>query len=208
MSARGAGYAATGDLSRAGLQAALELAADRARASAAASLIDHRRIARPMQSGEYRSPDYDTSLPGRGAWLDLLARECAGARLDPRIVERVASARLMTIEQYYLTSDGIRVDQRLRRVMPYLAVTAHADGDTQRRTLGIHGSACLQGGLGVLAQAGFDGSGATRRARSVATARRAELPERAARSAADARPDGATDPRIDRSSARARPDPR
>ncbi len=155
----GAGYAATSDLSPAGLQAALDLAVDRARASAAVSLIDHRNIARPSQSGEYRSPDYDTVLPGRGAWLELLAHECAQAGGDSRIVERIASAQITLTDQVYLTSDGVRIDQRFRFVMPSLGVTAHANGDTQHRSLAGHGSTCLQGGLGVLDQVGFDGSG-------------------------------------------------
>ncbi|WP_010095501.1 PmbA/TldA family metallopeptidase, partial [Burkholderia ubonensis] len=43
----GAGYAATANLSAAGLQAALDVAAARAKASAAWSLIDHRQAARP-----------------------------------------------------------------------------------------------------------------------------------------------------------------
>ena len=47
----GAGYAATANLSAAGLQAALDIATARAEASAALSLIDHREVARPTASG-------------------------------------------------------------------------------------------------------------------------------------------------------------
>lgn len=153
----GAGYAATGDVSPAGLQAALDLATSRARASAAVSLIDHRVVARPSVSGTYRSPDYDSALPSRAEWLDLLKQECARARIDDRIVERDASTRITHTDQYYVTSDGVRIEQRFRYVFPELGVIAHANGDTQRRSLSGHG-AFLQGGLDVLARVGFNGS--------------------------------------------------
>ncbi|CAM2142860.1 TldD protein [Pararobbsia alpina] len=154
---RGAGYAATGDLSPAGLQAALDLAVARARASAAVSLIDHRSVSRPSASGVYRSPDYDSAMPSRGEWLDRLAQECADARIDSRIVERSASARITQTDQIYVTSDGVRTDQHFRYVLPEISVLAHANGDTQQRSLSGHG-AFLQGGLGVLSQVGFNGS--------------------------------------------------
>ncbi|NBI47214.1 hypothetical protein EON00_16290 [Burkholderia sp. ISTR5] len=86
----GAGYAATPDLSPAGLQAALDAAIARAKAAA----------------------------------------------LDPRIVERTASVMPIEIGQFYLTGDGIRIDQHFAFVTPGLTAVAHADDETETRSLG------------------------------------------------------------------------
>jgi predicted Zn-dependent protease len=155
----GAGYAATANLSAAGLQHALDLASARAEASAALSLIDHREVARPSVSGEYVSPNAQHALPGRAEWIDRLSAECAAAKLDPRIVERVAAMQITHTDQFYMTGDGVRIDQRFRFVMPQLSVAAHADGDTQVRTLGGNYGTLAQGGMDVLARFGFDGAG-------------------------------------------------
>ncbi|AJK50971.1 TldD/PmbA family protein [Burkholderia plantarii] len=155
----GAGYAATPDLSPAGLQAALDVAIARARASAAWSLIDHRGAARPAQDGSFASPGVDAARPTRAEWVDRLAHECAAAALDPRIVERTASLLLIDTDQFYLTSDGVRIVQRFAFAAPELQVVAHADGDTEMRSLG-GGGLLAQGGAELLARAGFDGAGA------------------------------------------------
>ncbi|MBN3820849.1 TldD/PmbA family protein, partial [Paraburkholderia sp. Se-20369] len=52
----GAGYAASANLSPHGLQAALDVATARAKASAEWTLIDHRQAARPPAGGVYASP--------------------------------------------------------------------------------------------------------------------------------------------------------
>ena len=52
----GYGYAATADLSPAGLRAALERAAHWARATAAVALVDARTLPRPAARGRYGSP--------------------------------------------------------------------------------------------------------------------------------------------------------
>ncbi|ALK35109.1 TldD/PmbA family protein [Burkholderia plantarii] len=155
----GAGYAATPDLSPAGLQAALDVAIARARASAAWSLIDHRGAARPAQDGSFASPGVDAARPTRAEWVDRLAHECAAAALDARIVERTASLLLIDTDQFYLTSDGVRIVQRFAFAAPELQVVAHADGDTEMRSLG-GGGLLAQGGAELLARAGFDGAGA------------------------------------------------
>jgi predicted Zn-dependent protease len=155
----GAGYAASADLSEAGLQAALDLASARARAAAAVTLIDHRLAPRPAASGSYVSPNADTALPTRGEWLDRLAAECASAALDARIVERTAAIRVKHSDQLYLTSDGVRIEQRFRYLLPQMTVVAHANGDTQVRRLGGYESLLAQGGMEILARYGYDGSG-------------------------------------------------
>jgi predicted Zn-dependent protease len=155
----GAGYAATPDLSTAGLQAALDIATRRAETSARLSLVDHRRAARPSRSGAYASPNIDTALPTRREWLARLAHECDAARIDERIVERIASVQITESEQTIITSDGVRIDQRFRFVMPHIMAAAHAGGNTQIRTLGGEYGTIAQGGVEVLGRFGFDGAG-------------------------------------------------
>ena len=156
----GAGYAATADLSESGLQTALDIATQRAKASASVSLIDHTQIARPAGSGSYASPAIAEILPARREWLERLQHECAAANIDARIVERMAGVQITQSEQTYLTSDGARIDQRFRFMLPQLSVTAHAEGVTQVRTLGGDYGTLAQGGIDVLRHFGFDGAGA------------------------------------------------
>ncbi|AEA65372.1 TldD/PmbA family protein [Burkholderia gladioli] len=156
----GAGYAATPDLSPAGLQAALDAAIARAKAAARWSLIDHREVARPARGGSFASPGVGAALPTRADWLARLAHECAAAAIDPRIVERTASVMLIETDQLYLTSDGIRIDQRFAFVTPELTAVAHADGETETRSLGGGRGMLSQGGLAVFEASGFAGAGA------------------------------------------------
>jgi predicted Zn-dependent protease len=155
----GAGYAASSDMSLAGLQAALDLATARARASAPFSLIDHRKMARPQRSGAYASPNLAAPLPTRTEWIELLAHECAGANLDARIVERSASIYVAHTDQLLYTSDGVAIEQHFRYLLPSLNVVAHVDGKSQMRSFDRHGT-LGQGGMEVLARHGFAGAGA------------------------------------------------
>jgi len=133
--AGGCGYAATADLSPAGLQTALDRAVEWACATAARSLIDFRTLPKPAPRGSYASPDADKQSWSSGAWYDLLAEESRQAGSDSRIVDWEASVETRTAEHCYLTSAGGEVVQRYRFVMPSLSVTAHAHGDTQTRSL-------------------------------------------------------------------------
>jgi len=156
----GYGYAATSDLSRAGLQAALDRAAEWARSSAPRSLIDSRTLPRPALRGEYASPEASAQPWSRREWYELLANESRAAGCDSRIVDWEASVETRTAEHVYLTSEGGEVSQRFRFVMPNLTVTAHADGDTQMRTLNGYRGLAQQGGEAMLDRFRFVGSGA------------------------------------------------
>jgi predicted Zn-dependent protease len=92
-------------------------------------------------------------------WYDLLAEESRQAGCDPRIVDWEATVETRTAEHRYLTSAGGEVLQRYRFVMPGMSVTAHADGDTQTRTLNGYRGLAQQGGEGMLDRFGFVGSG-------------------------------------------------
>jgi predicted Zn-dependent protease len=155
----GCGYAATSDVSRGGLQAAVDRATEWARASARLSLIDFRTLAQPAPSGAFASPAVDAAAWTRREWYDLLAEESQLAGCDPRVVDWEASVETRTAQHDYLTSAGGDVSQRYRFVMPSIVVTAHGDGDTQTRSLNGYRGLAQQGGEAMLARFGFAGSG-------------------------------------------------
>ncbi|RZT93698.1 TldD/PmbA family protein [Rivibacter subsaxonicus] len=153
----GLGYAATSDLSDAGLAAAFERAHALARASAGRTVIDYEQIARAPASGRYASrverPASSATLPEKLEWLREV---CAGAGGDARIVDRHATLWNVRTEQLYLTSDGARTEQQWEFMTPSVQVTASASGVTQiRSSAGQYNGFCQQGGIEVLERAGF-----------------------------------------------------
>jgi predicted Zn-dependent protease len=64
-----------------------------------------------------------------------------------------------TASHRLVTSTGGDVVQRYRFLFPGMSATAHADGDTQTRTLNGYRGICQQGGDEILARFGFVGSG-------------------------------------------------
>src|SRR5689334_12521996 len=123
----GYGYAATADLSPAGLRDALARAARWARATARHALFDSRTLPRPAPQGEYRSPSLDAKLPSRREWYELLRAESNDAAIDPRIVDWEVLADVHTATHRLVTSAGGDVTQRYRFVIASMAVTAHAN---------------------------------------------------------------------------------
>ncbi|NJN39786.1 MAG: TldD/PmbA family protein [Gammaproteobacteria bacterium] len=151
----GYGYCATGDLSQAGLQAALDRAGAWAEATRKISVhrYDPRRM--PAPRGEYMPAAEGASELPRRALLELLADECRRAKVDDRIVERVVGINRRDVEQLYLTSTGGDVQQRFRYTVPYARVVANHGADTQARSF----EHPRQGGLGTMEGSGFDGCG-------------------------------------------------
>ncbi|QND84910.1 TldD family Zn-dependent protease [Chromobacterium vaccinii] len=158
----GYGYAATADLSEAGLRAAFERARNWARATAERGVFDYRQIQLPSPQGRYQGPgcDGETEWP-RAALLDLLLSESAAAKgCDDRVVDWSASLWRQDIRQLYLTSGGGEAEQRMRALTPSLAVTAFDKGRVQTRSLGgQYGGLGRQGGLELIAEAGLRGAG-------------------------------------------------
>jgi predicted Zn-dependent protease len=154
----GYGYAATSDTSAAGLRAAFERAAAWARVTAKFALLDIKALPRPAARGEYASPSLLAALPTRRDWFDLLMRECQSAAIDPRIVDWETSMEVRSATHRLVTSEGGDLVQRYRFLFPGMSVTAHADGDTQTRTLHGYRGICQQGGSEILARFGFDGA--------------------------------------------------
>jgi predicted Zn-dependent protease len=155
----GLGYAATSDLSPAGLARALEQALAWARVTARLGLFDTRALPRPAVRGTYDAPSLDAIAPSRREFYELLTAESQAAGFDPRIVDWEASLELRTATHRLITSAGGDVVQRYRFVMGGTSATAHADGDTQTRTLAGQRAICQQGGPEVLARFGYVGSG-------------------------------------------------
>jgi predicted Zn-dependent protease len=155
----GMGYAATPDTSPAGLRDALETALAWAKATARLGLVDARALPHPAPRGGYRSASLDAPRPSRREVYELLAAESRAAAIDARIVDWEAHLDIRTATHRLVTSAGGDVVQRFRFLYAGTAATAHAKGDTQQRTLAGDRAICRQGGMEVLAQVGFEGSG-------------------------------------------------
>jgi predicted Zn-dependent protease len=84
--------------------------------------------------------------------------ESHAVAIDPRIVDWEASIEVVTATHRLVTSAGGDVVQRYRFLFPAMAVTAHANGDSQTRTLHGRRGLCQQGGDEILARFGFVGA--------------------------------------------------
>jgi len=152
----GIGFAATSDLSFAGLYQAAREAHRWAERSQGRAVCDFSALGRPRTGGEHRTPVRErwSSRPFAEK-LDRLRAVEARLGGDPRIVDRRAALERRVTETRLVTTDGLEVAQRLDRVLPELVAIASAGGETQQRTLrGRH--AGRQGGLEVLDELGFD----------------------------------------------------
>lgn len=152
-------YAATSDLSQAGLQAALERAEQLARALAGHNLLDLGRQAQPAEQGDDVMPGYEQPLAGAGHWFELLMAESALIPRDARLVDSHAGLTFVAHEQIYLSSAGACLRRARRYVFPQLGVTASDERDSQSRSFGGSHMA-RQGGAEVLQQLGVIGSAA------------------------------------------------
>ncbi len=171
----GMGYAATSDLSEAGLAAAFERAHVLARASAGRTVVHYEKIQRSTSSGRYASTvqrsTSTATLPEKLGWLQAVCASAGGAEnggsvLDPRIVDRHATLWSVLTEQLYITSDGARTEQSWEFTTPSIQVTAHDKGVTQVRSSGgQYNGFCQQGGIEVLDRSGFRSTDGPRVAR-------------------------------------------
>lgn len=157
----GLGYAATSDLSPAGLREAAARAERLAALTAGRSVIDYSRIELPRPKGSYQSAvARPANTLARRDKLDLLGEEARQCRVDDRIVDWEATLWSTRTRQLYVTADGGEVTQEFDYLVPNLSATAHANGETQTRTHGgRYNGFCQQGGLEVLDAFGLRGSG-------------------------------------------------
>ena len=156
------GYAATSDLTEAGLKRAFGHAIDLAGAASGRSVFDYRRVDLPAAQGQYRSPnEQPVAKLSLGDRFSLLQQVCASADLGEAIVDRTASLWTTHTEQLLVTAGGGRVEQSWDFVVPTITVVASGNGDSQTRSsAGQYNGFCQQGGLEVLERAGFATDGA------------------------------------------------
>jgi predicted Zn-dependent protease len=151
----GVGYAATSDLTPAGLRDAGERAVQWARRSAGHHLLGSLGWRPQVPTGEYastvRSAWSSTTLSEK---IDLLRREAERLHGGERIVDWEAGLWHTGLDMLLVTSAGGRVRQRFQYLVPTLSATANAGTETQTRTFGGH-AYCRQGGLEVLDEVGF-----------------------------------------------------
>lgn len=159
----GLGYAATSDLSPAGLRDAAVRASRLAALTAGRSVVDYSQVAMPHPRGQYQTAvSRPTDSITRRDKLALLADEAQQCRIDDRIVDWEATLWSTQTRQLYLTADGGEVMQQFDYLVPYVSATAHANGETQTRTHGgRYNGFCQQGGLEILDTFGLKGSGRT-----------------------------------------------
>jgi len=156
----GLGYAATSDLSEAGLREAVVRAQQWAEQSSGKMVIDISKVTMPNRQGEYTSvakkPWHSLSLTDK---LDLLQRESAQCQRDDKIVDWEVSLESIQTEQLYLTNHGGEIKQIHQYLLPSIKVTANQRVETQTRSFGglDYG---WQGGLEILDSVRFVGKGA------------------------------------------------
>jgi predicted Zn-dependent protease len=151
----GQGYAATSDLSEAGLKKAAAKAVEWAERTAGRCVVNMANVSLPEGKGEYKSQVEKpwASLP-LGEKIDLLKGQCERLKSDPRIVDSIASMGFREVESLFLTTSGARTHQTFSYLFPGMRATANEGAETQSRTLGAN-AFCRQGGLEVLDAVGF-----------------------------------------------------
>ena len=129
-------YAATNDISLAGLQATLERAEQQARRILPHALLDLHTQPVSSDIADYLSPELDQPFPSLSDCYQLLGDESASVPKDERLVSWEVSLGTTHVEQIYLNSAGAELRQAQRFVYPGLSVTAFDGNDSQTRTLG------------------------------------------------------------------------
>ncbi|MDH1868495.1 TldD/PmbA family protein [Pseudomonas chengduensis] len=152
-------YAATSDLSQAGLQAALERAEQMARTLAGRNLLDLASLSYPTEQNDDVMPGYEQPLASAAHWFELLMAEAALIPQDARLVDSHVGLTFTCHEQIYLNSVGACLRRAQRCVFPQVGVTASDEHDSQSRSFGGTHLA-RQGGAEVLQQLGVIGSAA------------------------------------------------
>lgn len=131
------GYAATADLSEAGIQAAFERAISTTRATAKHKVFSFTGEQRPAARGEYRSPRKksldQTSL---AEITDCLLAGTKAMTVSPLIVNRSAMAMIMETEIALFSSSGSSTRQSFDLVNVNCGATASEGTDSQTRTWG------------------------------------------------------------------------
>jgi predicted Zn-dependent protease len=131
----GLGYAATADLSQAGLERVVTRAMDWARATRNHGLIDPSRVPLPSERREYAPrPQRPWGEQDWATRIAIVRGACARLAIDSRIVDWHASVTHEIRHSHLLTSLGGHLSQRLEILTPRLGATANAGGESQHRS--------------------------------------------------------------------------
>ena len=151
----GTGYAATGDLSDAGIRWAIEQASQWAVFSTARNVLSNSSPLRPQQSGRYQSPCVNTwqdvSLKDKIAYLSDSSKQL---KSHENIVDWQSHLNYRHTHSTLVTSDNIEIEQAFSTISPGLHVIAADHNRTQERSGGGWGLG-QQGGLERLLEMGF-----------------------------------------------------
>ena len=151
----GIGYAATSDLSIAGMKQALDQAINWAHDSIDLSLFSDNCIAKPQKRVKSDSsisiPWTTTPLNDK---LDMLQKINQRLKSDDRIIDWWATLHYSHNISVFATPDA-EIFQSFATLMPHLGAIANQGTQTEKRTFGIDCSA--RGGMEILAHAEFDG---------------------------------------------------
>jgi predicted Zn-dependent protease len=157
--AGGTGYAATSDLSPAGLRAATERAREWAGLTARSSLLGTDDQPRCADRGAYESPLVD---PWQGLSIedqvDRLQSASRSLKIHDHIVDWWAWLIYRRIDTLLVSADGAWIEQRFHIVDPGLKAVANVGSQTQIRT-GGGARGARQGGLEQLELLGFSNEG-------------------------------------------------
>ncbi len=150
------GYAATSDISLAGLSKALDQASAWAIATNKYSAIDYKKLSFPdIRSSHVTPHDATRNIPLKEK-LSLLHAVASACKINDRIVDWSAVLWTTHIEQLYLNSTGADIYQQFQYMVPNIQVTANEKAHTQTRTLaGQNNGFCRQGGKEILDASGF-----------------------------------------------------
>jgi predicted Zn-dependent protease len=156
----GVGYAATSDLSEAGLKAAAERAVQWARASRGRTVFENAppRLAmtEKFHANGGSGPDWTPAER-----IELLRRESADCRIDDRIVDWQASLWTIRSRQLLAAANGEDIFQEHELAVPALHVVASDRQLTQVRSWGGRNNGLCQKGSArqVAERSGFKGAG-------------------------------------------------
>jgi len=205
---RGFAFAATREVTKAGLELALARAVAFARALPAAPARDPLPPV-PPALGHWSSPceidPFERSLDER---LELLLTAEALLRSDPRIVRGEAESLAQRTIAAFASSDGAAVVQERTECGGAIAAHAAADGELQRRSYpSAHGGSVALARSRAPARARSGGTRATCRGGGARAAARTAVPGGPHDPGARRRAARAPGPRVDRPRARARPHP-
>ncbi len=155
----GVGYAATSDVSSAGLSAAGRAARDWAARVAGRMVVGPSAVPRPGQAAAVKFEREDRPRQGwdalsRGAKLESLKTAADTLKRDDKIVDWAAYVSFTDEDVVLATSGGDYIRQRRGLVIPGLSASASDGAETQTRTL-ARGGVMRQGGWDVLDDVGF-----------------------------------------------------